>query len=141
MALPMLPLLIGLLGGGGVSWISRNVLGTQEWLNNKFDPEIKTSPSLSVNGTVSEWFSERYYFGIHLLAPSNKDIQALDDFFEAYGYNVNLFQVPNLKVRGTFTYVKTRDAVVYSTNAQASKQMCAMLNSGTKFWVGEIGNV
>lgn len=137
------PLVAGAIRLAGISlasgWIERNVVGSSEWLNNYFDPKIKSSAILPTNGDVGQWFSEQYYFGIHLLAPSNEDIKGLDDFFESYGYNVSRFMTPNLKVRGTFTYIKTREAVVYSSNKDAASQMAAMLNGGTKFWAGEIG--
>lgn len=121
------------------SWVERNVVGASGWLQNVVDPVIRDSVVLPTRGDVGAWFSEQYYFGIHLLAPSNEDIKALDDFFESYGYNVSRFMEPNLKVRGTFTYIKTRDAVVISSNVKARQQMEAMLNAGTKFWAGEIG--
>lgn len=143
MAAPLLPLIgkAGALIGISftTSWIERNVIGASGWLQNVVDPVIRDSVVMPSRGDVGAWFSEQYYFGIHLLAPSNEDIKALDDFFESYGYNVSRFMKPNLKVRSTFTYIKTRDAVVYSSNIKAMQQMQAMLNGGTKFWVGEIG--
>lgn len=133
------PLLAGLLGFGGVNWIAKNVVGSSDWLNQYFDPKISTAPSQPSNASIAAYSSEQYFFRVQVLAPSDNDIKALDDFFESFGYRVDRMQVPNLKVRNTFTYVKTRDAVVYSSNQQASEQLCAMLNNGCKFWVDKIG--
>lgn len=136
MAIPLAYL--ALAGAGGASWASKNVLGTSDWLRNQFDPNIKTTPTTPISSDISSFTARLYDFRVQVLAPSDGDIKALDDFFEAYGYNVQKFETPNLNVRTNFTFVKTRDAVVYSTNRLAAEQMAAMLNSGTKFWRNKI---
>jgi len=136
--LPLLPIVAGLTGVSGVSWIAKNVIGT-DWLENIFTPKISTPKNTVVNANFSSYTSNLYHFRIQILAPSDKDIKALDDFFESYGYRVNIFGTPNLKVRGNFTFIKTRDAVVKSSNINAANQLASMLNNGCKFWSNEIG--
>lgn len=134
--LPLLPMIAGAAAGQ----IANSAIGQPfEWLENLFNPAIITSPVPANDNSFAAFVSGQYHFNVQVLAPSDADIQGLDDFFESYGYNVSRFQVPNLKVRGNFTYVKTRDAVVKSSNYLAAQQMAAMLNNGCKFWVGDIG--
>mgnify|MGYP006268439055 FL=1 len=140
----MIPALIGSLGAGktalaAAGWIQNNVIGGEGLVKNFFDPQIQVSPALTINGTAADYASERYCFITQVLAPTDKDIKALDDFFESFGYRVDLFKKPNLALRSTFTYVKTNGAVVYSSNKPAAAQMAAMLNNGCKFWKGDIG--
>lgn len=113
--------------------------GISDFSNNLFDPRVELSKPAPSSDAFAEYALTNYFFRLMILAPSDKDIQSIDDFFESFGYNVGLFKVPNLKVRGTFTYVKTRDAQVTSNVKMAAEQMAALLNNGCKFWVGEIG--
>ena len=131
--------LLAIAGAGGVGWIARNVLGTTGWLENTLSPNIETGKATTINANIASYSAGLYAFRSQVLAPSDADIKGIDDFFESYGYNVNRFEKPNLKVRSTFTYIKTKDAVVYSSNLNAAQQMAAMLNDGCKFWVGDIG--
>lgn len=139
----MIPMLLGALGAGStakaVGGFLENNLVAQGWLSNYLDPEISASPAMGNDGSLAAFASERYKFIMQVLAPSAKDIKALDDFFEAYGYRIDQFIVPNIGLRSNFTYVKTRDCVVYSPIKPAADQMAAMLNSGYKFWKTEIG--
>lgn len=136
----MLPTILGMQAAdtlkSGVSSLTGSPLS---WLDNLTHPEIIHPNNTSHGSTYSAYATSRYDFRCFVLAPSDDDIKALDDFFESYGYNVSRFQVPKLNVRGTFTFIKTRDAVVSSDNYNASQQMAAMLNNGCKFWTGEIG--
>lgn len=109
------------------------------WLENYFNPEIIIPPSSGVNNDYSAYVTGAYKFRLQVIAPSNEDIKALDDFFESFGYRIDRFKLPVLNVRSTFTYIKTRDASVSSSNINAAKQMQALLNAGCKFWIGEIG--
>lgn len=123
----------------GVSWTANNVVGSSGVAQNFFNPQITTAPPLGGSGDFATFFAGQYRFAMQTIAPTDKDMRALDDFFESFGYNVQQFRTVNLKVRNTFTYVKTRDAQVTSTNLETANQLSAMLNSGCKFWASEIG--
>lgn len=135
----MVPLVAAAARYVGVSWVMNNVVGANGAAQNLFNPQVTTSPPLGGVGDFPTFFSGQYRFNIQTLAPSDKDMKALDDYFESFGYNIQSFGTVNLKVRGTFTYIKTRDAQVTSTNLEAANQMAAMLNGGIKFWATEIG--
>lgn len=135
MVAPLIPYAAGIVG----SWIGANVIGLSDFLGNAVDPKIITPKNSTSYNTFVDYILGNYQFKYYILAPSNEDIKAIDDFFESYGYRVNKFDVPKLNVRDTFTFVKTKDAQVTSSVRQAAEQMTAMLNAGYKFWVTEIG--
>lgn len=139
----MIPAILGALGANqttqAVSGFLENNLIAQGWLENALDPKMVMAPAMGNDGSLAAFSAERYKFITQVIAPSSMDIAALDDFFEAYGYRVDLFMKPNLALRDNFTYIKTRDCVVYSSIKPAADQMAAMLNNGYKFWKGEIG--
>lgn len=126
---------------GVAAWALNNVVNVTPAINNFFQPQVITPAPLGGGGTYAEYTTGFYKFQMQTLAPSDRDMKALDDYFEAYGYNVQTFGKVNLKVRDTFTYIKTRDAQITCKNLQAGNQMAAMLNAGCKFWVTEIGAV
>lgn len=84
-----------------------------------------------------------YRIGFYLHMPSVDDLTSADDFFEAYGYTVNKYAVPNLRVRTYYTYVKTRNANVKAAIPfEGIEEVVDMLNAGCTFWDvanGEIG--
>ena len=84
-----------------------------------------------------------YRVGFYRWQPTVEDLTAADDFFDAFGYNVNSYGVPNLKVRQYYTYVKTTNANCKApVPHEGIEQICSMLNSGCTFWnitSGDIG--
>lgn len=139
----MVPMLLGAMGMGStaqaVGGFLENNLIAKGWLENALDPKMVLSPAMGNDGSLAAFSAGRYNFITQVIAPSSKDIKALDDFFEAYGYRIDQFIVPNIGLRSNFTYVKTKDCVVYSKIKPAADQMAAMLNNGYKFWKTEIG--
>ena len=66
-----------------------------------------------------------------------------DAYFTRYGYAINRVRQPQFNNRPHFTYIKTRDAVVYGNNGyNANKQIADILDKGVTFWKNgdEIGN-
>lgn len=139
------PLLATGAGRFVAGWAAANllqpVIGGQGIVGQLFNPNIVTPPPPGGAGDIGRFNAGLYKIGVQVLAPSDKDMKALDDFFESYGYNVQRFGEVNLNVRsGSFTYIKTRDAQVTAANQETVNQMSAMLNSGIKFWsADEIG--
>lgn len=76
-----------------------------------------------------------YRIGFYVNKPSDEDLTALDDFFDAYGYSVNRYAKPDLCVRRNWTYIKTSNANCRAAvPSEGIQQICAMLNNGTTFW-------
>ena len=86
---------------------------------------------------------QQYRVAFYLNSPSIKDLTAVDDFFDAYGYSVMTYAVPDLHVRQYFTYVKTANANIRAAvPMEGITQACTMLNNGCTFWditAGDIG--
>lgn len=136
----MIPLVAAAARYIGVSWVANNVIGNPaDAATNYFNPTIASAQPTGGGNTIAEYAAGFYGFSVQTLAPSDMDMRALDDYFESFGYNVQQFRTVNLKVRDTFTYIKTRDAQVTAANLETANQLAAMLNSGCKFWVNEIG--
>lgn len=109
-------------------------------LSQAMDPNTNKVNMVGSMSNLSAFFQGQYRFEVFIEKPSDTDLKAIDDFFESYGYNVSTFAVPKLDVRDSFTYVKTRDAVVSGQCPQeAINQLKYMLDNGCKFWKGSIG--
>lgn len=136
----MAPLIAAAARYIGVSWVLNNVVGNpSDAVSNYFNPTIASAQPVGGSNSISEYTAGFYRFNVQTLAPSDMDMRALDDYFESFGYNIQQFRTVNLKVRDSFTYVKTRDAQVTASNLETANQLAAMLNNGCKFWAGEIG--
>lgn len=67
----------------------------------------------------------------------------IDNFFSMFGYAVNLLQIPNIKARPHWTYIKTRDCCITGTlPADVANKICEIHNNGVTYWknANEIGN-
>lgn len=136
MALPA-ALVAGLkYGGAGVGGyaVSKGVGDTLGAVGNLFTPSITTSKQTGGGNNYANYISGYYQFFMETMAPPDNELEALDNFFDAYGYNLQTFKKPVLNVRAPFTYVKTQDAKVRCINLNAALQMAELLNSGCKFW-------
>lgn len=134
----MIPLLPA-VAGSAAGWLTNNVFSLTDALNNFISPQIITPAPRNTGSALAGFLLNEYDFKFMVFAPSNDDLQGIDDFFTSYGYRVDRFQVPKLNVKTPFTFVKTRDAQVTSSVREAAEQMAAMLNAGCKFWQSEIG--
>lgn len=70
-------------------------------------------------------------------------IREVDDYFTKYGYAINKLRTPEFNNRPHYTYIKTRDAIVYGNNGyNANEKIADILNKGITFWKDgdEIGN-
>lgn len=81
-----------------------------------------------------------------VLADQSMSLEGLheaDAYFTRYGYAINRVRQPQFNNRPHFTYIKTRDAVVYGNNGlDANKKIADILDKGVTFWKNgdEIGN-
>lgn len=62
--------------------------------------------------------------------------EMVDSFFDRYGYACNKVKTPNIHVRESWTYTKTRNCVIKGNiPADAIKRIADCFNSGITFWV------
>ena len=67
-------------------------------------------------------------------------LNILDDYFDRYGYRVNTFDVPSLRNRKYYTYIKTRGCNVTGPFGSEIKQRIqAIFDKGVTWWSDGIG--
>lgn len=94
-------------------------------------PDTLVGASSNTSGAAFGHYKVQHY----IMRPGLNDLTGLDDFFEAYGYNISRWDYPDLKVRQNWTYVKTKNAQVKGKcPMEAIQQLQNLLNSGTTFW-------
>ena len=71
--------------------------------------------------------------------PHPQDAKRLDEFFNAFGYEVDSWKVPEMESRANFNYVKTRDAnITGSVPVEGMAIIKAAFNNGIRLWHGDI---
>src|SRR5699024_4680668 len=134
--------MLPLLGVGAAAAVGGTLAGVAtDWLSQYFTPKYDVNLQNTNAFSLASYLTGGYNFYVKILAPTNDDIMAIDDFFTAYGYRIDRFINPDLGAREVFTYIKTRDANVKSHVYNAAEQMRALLNNGCRFWNGGIGDV
>ena len=69
------------------------------------------------------------------MTPRPSEMRSLDNYFDKYGYRVNLLKVPNVDTRPLWNYVKTTEAHVGGNFPKAYRTAIeGMLNRGVTFW-------
>ena len=59
----------------------------------------------------------------------------IDNFFNMFGYAVNLVQIPNVHARPHWTYIKTRDcAIIGHVPADVVRKICDIHDNGITYW-------
>ena len=72
---------------------------------------------------------------IRWMTPRPGEMKSLDNYFDKYGYRVNLLKVPNINTRPLWNYVKTTEAHVGGNFPKAYRTAIeGMLNRGVTFW-------
>lgn len=84
----------------------------------------------SIMAALGEWG-----FDIRFWCPKKQMAEAIDNFFDKFGYKVNMLKVPNVNTRPYWNYVKTNGAILSggapSLNLQEIRNM---LDAGVTFW-------
>ena len=65
--------------------------------------------------------------------------EAIDSFFDVYGYNVSKVMYINRAVRSTHTYVKTTNCTISGNSncpAEGVGKILKAMNTGITFWNG-----
>ena len=82
-------------------------------------------------------------FSAHFMTITKEYAKSIDDYFTRYGYKVNTLDIPSLKNRETFTYIKTVGCLV-SGNLGTEDQLKiqAIFDKGVTFWADtdNVGN-
>lgn len=90
------------------------------------------SSGASVNLSVA---AGNYGGTIRWMTPRPEEMRSLDNYFDKYGYRVNLLKVPNVDTRPQWNYVKTTEAHVGGNFPKAYRTAIeGMLNRGVTFW-------
>lgn len=158
---------IGSMGKGagiGVGFMAAEVLGEavttatgvssiKKAFDDFFNPSITSTPLSGASISVGAYKQGKYCINLVFNAPTDYDLQALDNYFIWNGITVNEIDRPliytegevksqkdgsivSVKVRAQnkFQYIKTEGAVVNSKNRLAAVQMQEMLNGGFRWW-------
>lgn len=77
---------------------------------------------------------------IRWMTPRIGELKSLDNYFDKYGYRVNLLKVPNVNTRPLWNYVKTNEAHVGGDIPKFYRtEIEKLLNNGVTFW--HVGSV
>lgn len=69
--------------------------------------------------------------------------EAIDEYFERYGYTTNRNKIPNRNVRPHWCYTKTNACTISgSVPSDDMKKICSIYNNGITFWINgdEVGD-
>ena len=73
---------------------------------------------------------------------SDEYIAILEDYFQKYGYKVNIIETPNLHTRQSWDYIRTVGCnVIGSINADSLEKIRTIFNNGVTIWhTTDVGN-
>ena len=113
---------------GGISSIANNLAANKD--REAQPPQARGSQSASVNVVAG-----MQTFSLIRKQITHENAVILDDFFTMYGYKLNRVQVPSLKARPSFTYVKTVGCHIRAgfCNEDALK-IESIFDNGVTFW-------
>lgn len=118
---------------GGVAGLGNTL---QEMRNHSIQP-----PQAQGNVAADTVFGLGSTFNDFLICQKciTKDYaQAIDSFFDVYGYAVNKIKVPNLTGRPSWNYVKTENITITGEIAFADiSKLEEIFNNGVTFWHGD----
>lgn len=126
----------GALGSGGAYQIAQSLYDASlaKHLPNGMKGDINTQ---SLTATKKLGIVTR-----HLTVPRDF-AESIDNYFTMFGYKVNKVDVPSLKNRSRFTYVKTKGCKVNGEMPSSSQTaLNTIFNEGIRFWVSasDVGN-
>lgn len=103
------------------------------------------TPDFQINNVTSAdacYLNDRIGFEIMEFVPSPADCEAIDTYFDFYGYNAgNVLKIPRLEGRQYWNYVKTQNCKFDGDCPAESEQAIERIfNSGVRVWHVEQGN-
>lgn len=78
---------------------------------------------------------QQWGFDIRFWTPTRQMAEVIDDFFNRFGYKVNIIKKPNLNTRPYWNYVKTSGCVITGGAPKFNlNEIREMFDSGVTFW-------
>lgn len=121
--------------GKGVSGIMDTEIARRDY-NAKYD-DMKQRPPLVRNAPdgSTKLGVDGIGFHINRWVPTSAYLQALDSFFDRYGYNVSVCKTPQWNSRPKFNYVKTVGANIAGQIPKGDKEVInSLLDAGLTVW-------
>lgn len=89
----------------------------------------------SVSGDYTSYYLGKFGYQIMQMTITPQRAEAIDQFFDMYGYATNRVKLPNITSRNTWNYIKTRDLVMDGdAPADAVAHIKHCFNNGIRFW-------
>ena len=91
----------------------------------------------ALNGNLS-WYLNKVGFMGYEYQITKENAEYIDNYFEMYGYQVNMLKVPNETGRESWNYVKTQNVILNgSVPVESMDRIKKMYNDGVRFWHGD----
>lgn len=110
----------------------------------KIEDAERVADNVSLQGGDVYFTFQNQFSGYCLIYKqiSNEYISILEDYFQKYGYKVNVIETPNLHTRQSWDYIRTVDCnVIGSINADSLEKIRTIFNNGVTIWhTTDVGN-
>lgn len=130
----------GMVGTAGQAWADRLAIHQQEERNSYMRQEQYLSTPYQFGGIAgststavcASYISPRFYFKV----PLHDEIEAIDTYFDMYGYRVDKTKKPNFNQRSNWDYCQCKSVVFKTQNMpqEASEYISRCLTRGMTFW-------
>lgn len=127
--------MVGSVGTGNVGGAMISAVGMTQQINSMIIESTKGSTARGTQGSSSLTAFRAKDFYIKFMCVNAQYARMIDDFFDKYGYAVDVVKVPNISARPHWNYVKTHDCTITgSVPADDMKKICSIFNNGITFW-------
>lgn len=110
----------------------------------KIEDAERVADNVSLQGGDVYFTYQNQFSGYCLIYKQISDeyITILEDYFQKYGYKVNIIETPNLHTRQSWDYIRTVDCnVIGSINADSLQKIRTIFNNGVTIWhTTDVGN-
>ena len=110
----------------------------------KIEDAERVADNVSLQGGDVYFTYQNQFSGYCLIYKQISDeyISILEDYFQKYGYKVNIIETPNLHTRQSWDYIRTVDCnVIGSINADSLEKIRTIFNNGVTIWhTTDVGN-
>ena len=110
----------------------------------KIEDAERVADNVSLQGGDVYFTFQNQFSGYCLIYKQISDeyISILEDYFQKYGYKVNVIETPNLHTRQSWDYIRTVDCnVIGSINADSLEKIRTIFNNGVTIWhTIDVGN-
>lgn len=122
-----------LLAGGAAVLNSYNTV--QSLMAQKKDMAVQPPQACGNHSGNINLAHKRFGFSIHFKTVTGEYAGQIDNYFSRYGYKVNRVEVPSLRNRERFTYVKTQGCFVTGElGAEDQLKIQAIFDKGVTWW-------